>query len=353
MTFVLGFADLQPKNSVLFNLSMPVLRRPSTLASLRESIGSCPRFADHTASLCIPITHPSFAAYWLVKGSLVYPSTDLASSTITLLYLHGGGYVIGQPGDFADPLLYIANALEQARPGTKVSVLMLDYSLAPEAPFPMQLEQVAAAYAWLVREQGVREESVVLTGDSAGGSVCLSLLAHLECPLKTVLEQCAGLKRPGQAVLFSPWVDLKNIGYSYRTNEAHDLIAKRHLDRWASLLFARSEFDLNGPEAARYLNFVVDGATAERDWAAILPARVYVSAGSNEVFVSDIDEFVRRARVAGVEVQYDVGEGRAHDWQLADFLEVGKDWRMGKEPGKAAAGVEAVVRFLRKGMPGA
>src|SRR5690349_24523807 len=83
-----------------------------------------------------------------------------------LLYLHGGGYVIGSPKSHR----HLAAALARA---AGVRALSLDYRLAPEHPFPAGLEDAVAAYRWLL-DQGLAPARIVVAGDSAGGGLTVA-----------------------------------------------------------------------------------------------------------------------------------------------------------------------------------
>ena len=108
-----------------------------------------------------------------------------------LLYLHGGGYVSCSAFGYR-PLV---GALAAAAGAT---VLLPEYRLAPEHPFPAAVDDAVRAYRWLL-EQGGRPEHVTVAGDSSGAGLTLSLLL-------TLAEQ--GEPMPGSAVLMCPLVDL-------------------------------------------------------------------------------------------------------------------------------------------------
>src|SRR5260370_23229625 len=88
-------------------------------------------------------------------------SAPEASSEQVMLYLHGGGYTMGSCSSHG----LLAAALAQV---TGLRLLVLDYRLAPEHPFPAALEDATAAYHWLVTT-GFKPEHMVLAGDSCGG----------------------------------------------------------------------------------------------------------------------------------------------------------------------------------------
>jgi len=109
----------------------------------------------------------------------------------TLLYLHGGGFVLGSAFGYRP----LAGALALAA-GT--GALVPEYRLAPEHPFPAALDDALSAYRWIV-ERGVAPEHVTIAGDSAGAGLALSLLLTLKQ---------RGLALPGATVMLCPAVDL-------------------------------------------------------------------------------------------------------------------------------------------------
>ena len=111
----------------------------------------------------------------------------------TLLYLHGGGHVMGSAFGHK-PLIGALAVAAGAR------ILAPEFRLAPEHPFPADLEDARRAYQWML-EAGTPAEQVVLAGDSAGCGLVMSLLLSLK-------QQ--NLPLPGGALLFCPWVDLNS-----------------------------------------------------------------------------------------------------------------------------------------------
>ncbi len=109
----------------------------------------------------------------------------------TLLYLHGGGYVLGSAFGYR----HLVGALAAAADAT---ALIPDYRLAPEHPFPAALDDALAAYGWLL-DGGTPPGEVTVAGDSSGAGLVLSLLLAL---------RQRGLPLPRNALLLCPLVDL-------------------------------------------------------------------------------------------------------------------------------------------------
>ena len=136
----------------------------------------------------------------------------------SLLYLHGGGFVIGSPLTHLDLTACIALRSE-------ARVWSLDYRLAPERPFPAAPQDVFAAYRALL-DQGVDPSQVVVAGDSAGGTLALGLLVQL---------QQHGLPLPAGGVLISPAPDLSLPGRSWHANAPTDWLTRELASYWIGL----------------------------------------------------------------------------------------------------------------------
>ena len=96
----------------------------------------------------------------------------------TVLLLHGGGYVMGSAFGYR----HLASALAAA---ADTGVVVPDYRLAPEHPFPAALEDALRTYVWML-DSGIPPERIVVAGDSLGGGLGLSLqttLARQNLPL--------------------------------------------------------------------------------------------------------------------------------------------------------------------------
>ncbi len=134
-----------------------------------------------------------------VAGEWIYPRESRPG---VILYLHGGGYVSCS----AKTHRSLTSALARK---TKRKVFSADYRRAPEARFPAALDDVIAAYQFVLANLSVGEP-VAIAGDSAGGGLALALAMH---------ARDAGLTQPSCVVLFSPWTDLEGTGESLKSND--------------------------------------------------------------------------------------------------------------------------------------
>lgn len=202
-----------------------------------------------------------------------------------LLYLHGGGYVIGSPDTHTGLVGELA-----VRAGLRTT--SVDYRLAPEHPFPAAVDDGLAAYRELLYA-GTDPQEIVVAGDSAGGGLTIAtLLAARE----------AGLPQPAAVVVFSPWVDLTLSGASMRTKEDADpIFTEADVRAYADLYVGAG--DRSHPLASPVF----------ADLSALPPLLVQV--GANEVLLDDAVRLAARAGAADVEVTLEIGPGLPHVYQ--------------------------------------
>lgn len=212
-----------------------------------------------------------------------------------LLYLHGGGYVIGSAADYRG----LAGELARA---AGVDLFSVDYRLAPENPFPAATDDALAAYRGLL-ETGVAAEDIIVAGDSAGGGLALALLVAL---------RDAGTPLPAAALLLSPWVDLTLSGESVRSQAGIDPSLTA---RGLAVCAARYVGDDTGNPLASPLF---------ADLRGLPPLIVHV--GEAEILLDDAIRLARAAAVSGVDVTVRIWQGMIHDWALfACALSEGRD----------------------------
>ena len=201
-----------------------------------------------------------------------------------LLFLHGGGYVIGSPASHRH---LVANLSAE----TGLQALLVDYRLAPEDPFPAAVEDAISVYAALLTH-GYEPEQVFVAGDSAGGGLVVSLLLAVAD---------AGLPQPGAGICLSPWTDLTGEADSLSTNASVDpTVSKESLDNFA-------EQYLGAEDAKHPLASPLFG-----DLAGLPPLLIQV--GSVEVLLDDAVNLDERAREAGVSSTLEVWDEMIHVW---------------------------------------
>ena len=149
-------------------------------------------------------TYSKVHAFDRFDGAWILPKDERRQGVI--LYLHGGGYVCGD-------LEYAKGFGSTLAVECGVKVFCAAYRLAPENPWPAQLEDALDAYRYLLGK-GYAPEHIVLCGESAGGGLCYSLCMKLKE---------LNISRPGGIIAISPWTDLTASGESYVQNREVDV----------------------------------------------------------------------------------------------------------------------------------
>ena len=174
------------------------------------------------------------AVEWVIPQAL-----RSRSDATVCLYFHGGGFVMGGPNSHRDMAAYLA---EKAQ----IKLLMVDYRLAPEHPFPAALDDALAVYQALLLTHA--PERLLMAGDSAGGNITLATLQTIRDRAQAAIGQAsdstpvstpvstpdsapvaAHLALPRAFFLLSPWLDLSNRNPSVQGNEKTDVMLNQQL----------------------------------------------------------------------------------------------------------------------------
>ena len=201
-----------------------------------------------------------------------------------ILYLHGGGYIMGSPKS------HIAMA---ARLGKRAgaAVTVIDYRLAPEHPYPAAIDDCVAAYRDLAGR--IDPSLITIAGDSAGGGATLATL----CALRD-----AGDILPGCAYVLSPWTDLTASGDSIRSKADVDPMIDPALINSAAAMYG-GQVPLDDAGVSPLF----------ADLSGLPP--LLIQTGIDEVLLSDSTRLAERARAAGVHVELDLADGMWHVYQ--------------------------------------
>jgi acetyl esterase/lipase len=235
-----------------------------------------------------------------------------ADARRAILYFHGGGYASGSPASVRDLTWRLSEA-------ARSRVLVVDYRLAPEHPFPAAIEDAASAYRHLL-STGFAPASIAFAGDSAGGGLALGSLVKLRDD---------GAPMPAAACVFSPVTDLAITGGTITTNRDADPMVQA---------------DALPQTAAWYLG----SAPATSPYASPLYADLrgfpptLLHAGSTEVLLDDSRRFAENMRSAKVDVELRIWPDMPHVFQgCAAFLP------------EARAAIAEAGRFLEAHLLGA
>ncbi|MEO1038871.1 MAG: alpha/beta hydrolase [Pseudomonadota bacterium] len=207
-----------------------------------------------------------------------------ASRPGALLYLHGGGYIVGSRHSHGPFVSHLAKAW-------RLNAVSPDYRLAPEHPCPAGLEDALGAFRALRAEA---DGPVVLAGDSAGAGLALATSLAL---------REAGEVGPDALVLFSPWADLTMSGASVRERAAADvMLTPAGLSAAAELY--RGDLPADDPRVSPIF----------ADLSGLGP--VFIQTGEDEILLDDTLRLHERFEAAGVEVTTEIWRGVWHDFQM-------------------------------------
>ncbi|MFL6143428.1 MAG: alpha/beta hydrolase [Labedaea sp.] len=199
-----------------------------------------------------------------------------------LLYLHGGGFVLGGTRSHR----HFASALSTA---CGLPVLLVDYRRAPEHPFPAAADDALAGYRWLLA-QGFAAGKIVVLGDSAGGHLAAGLLGDL---------RRKRLPMPAAAVLFSPFLDLEGADLDRRDAARRDPFVPPARARECGLAYA-------GRLALRHRRLdVLRGH--KRGWPPVL-----IQVGDTECLLGDSQRLAEALTDAGVHCELQIWPGQVH-----------------------------------------
>jgi len=253
------------------------LPQPETVEGKRNQYNKAERVFQTPADTRVEAVQAgTVPAEWLVPAGA---RTDAA-----VLYLHGGGYVIGSPKSHRHLAAAVAGA-------AGVSALLPDYALAPEHPFPAAVDDAIAAYVWLLR-RGIPPGRIVVAGDSAGGGLTVAMLLAL---------RDRGRPLPAAGVCISPWVDLTCSAASYSTCAARDPIVTR--DGVSQMARAYLETtDAKNPMAS----------PLHADLRGLPPLLIHV--GSDEVLLDDSIQLAAHAKAGGVDATLEEWPEMIHVW---------------------------------------
>jgi len=266
----------------------PVAPAGATIEDMRKGLDAGFGAGTLAADIrCEKVDVDGVPAEWVSAGN--------SSASRAVLYLHGGGYVLGSIQSHRELCSRVARA-------AAARVLLIDYRLGPENPFPAAVEDAVKAYRWLVKQ--VPASSIAVAGDSAGGGLTAATLISLR-------DQ--GVALPAAGVMLSPWTDLAGTGDSMKSRASLDPMVSGNAV---------------GPMAAAYLG----GADAKNPLASPLYADLHglppllIQVGTSETLFDDSTRFDARARSAGVDVTFEAWNEMVHVFQaFAGMLPEGQE----------------------------
>ena len=227
---------------------------------------------------CDPVDAGGVPAEWIATPGVV--------AERVICYLHGGGYVLGSINTHREMVSRLSRA-------AGARVLILDYRLAPENPFPAAVDDSLAAYRWLL-SVGVDPARLVIAGESAGGGLTVATLVAL---------RDAGDPLPRAGICLSPWVDLECLGESMVTKAEIDPVATRD----GTLMLAKAYLGNTDPRTPL-------ASPLYADLTGLPPLLIQV--GTAECLFDDAARLADRARAAGVDVILEPWDDMIHMWHM-------------------------------------
>jgi acetyl esterase/lipase len=214
------------------------------------------------------------------------PPTSGTGPRPAVLWMHGGGHVIGSPMQDDGVCRHLARELGAV-------VAAVDYRLAPEHPFPVALHDCHDALVWLAERPEVDEARVAIGGASAGGGLAAAL---------ALLARDRGVVRPTFQLLSYPMLDDRTVLRTDVDETSFRLWNNRaNLFGWQSYLGAEPGGDGVDPLAAP--------ARCE-DMSGLPPA--WIGVGDLDLFLDEDLAYAARLREAGVPCTVDIVEGAFH-----------------------------------------
>lgn len=203
-----------------------------------------------------------------------------------IIFIHGGGFVVGDPSSYhmvQAPIAYSAG----------LKLYSINYRLAPEYPFPMGMNDCLDVYREMLKK--FHHKDIVFCGDSAGGNMVLSTI---------LAAKNEGLPMPKSLALLSPWADLNEVGDSYYTLKGKDPI----LDYEKNLKIPAMEYS----KGNSLINPLISPLYS--DYFPSFPKTLIIT-GTRDLFLSNCVRLYQKMKKAKVDVRIDVWEGMWHVFQ--------------------------------------
>ncbi|PKP27959.1 MAG: alpha/beta hydrolase [Bacteroidetes bacterium HGW-Bacteroidetes-22] len=227
------------------------------------------------------LTIESINAEWIIPENAI--------KNKVLLYIHGGGFI---SGSCLTHRMHVAKfAL-----GCQLEVLVFDYRLAPEHPFPAPLDDCITVYQWLL-SLGYQPHDIIVGGESAGATLTLSLLLALKK---------MSIMLPKAAFSISPVTDLRCLAGSFDYNAKNDVAPMGSWITWTRLYISDNDpaDPLLSPQFGNY--------------EGIPP--LYICVGSHEIHLDDCLSVAKVAKQYGVDVTLRVWKNMIHAFPLLSPL---------------------------------
>jgi epsilon-lactone hydrolase len=270
-------ARLAAFNFVCRYLTKPLIGRSHSPRLARLAFATLARAVFANPPLTLVTDDPDCTGVWV--------SCQHRNAHSVLLYLHGGGYIVGHPQTHAAMLATLSRA-------TGRRVFIPQYRRAPDHPAPAQFDDALAAWNMLI-SRGYRADNIIIGGDSAGGGSALALLSYL----------CRTNQQPAAGFMLSPWTDMTLSGASLQSNADSDvLFPPRRIAELRGMVLGNLD-----PQDARISPLFGDFPNCPP---------VFLQASDTEILRDDTLRMVDRLRSFAALVTLDLWPATPHVWPL-------------------------------------
>jgi acetyl esterase len=272
-----------------------------------------------------PIRKPDVDEKWLtvpadvgdVKIRIVKP-VGAVSMLPTVLYMHGGGWILGNAGTH-DRLV------RELAVGVNAAIVFVEYTRSPEARYPVALEQGYAVARWIIKNgprEGLDPQRLAVAGDSVGGNLAIAL---------TILAKQRGDVSFVQQSVYYPVTDAgQNTGSYKEFADGPFLTAKNMAWFWDAYL----------PDAKKRQEITASPLRASLEDLADLPP-AFVIVDENDVLRDEGEAYARRLIEAGVPTTVVRYDAILHDFMMLNPV---------RETQATTAAVEQAIAVLRKAL---
>lgn len=294
------------QSDIASNINYPRLHPPSTFSRVLGKVSETTtgKFeANQYGEICSTLKTGK-KIYWIHKERYIKRDDPV------MLYIHGGALVFQCEPFYIEFLLYTLYHLKRRVSRVKLSIAIIDYSLLPDAKFPLPLEECLEGYFDLTVVQGFQK--VLIAGNSAGGLLSVTTATALKKKISLVSNYFLSPIVPSGLILLSPWLG------SLPTNSVKkfkycDHVTFRLVEFWGNV-YAKNEIDLF---RSPWINPCL-GSTGF--WDGSMPAdTTFVMYGSRELGVDHIETWIKSAHIPDENVYKD--EGNNHEGFINDLLD--------------------------------
>lgn len=273
-------ASVQSKAILLALRTSKLFSEPITLDNIhhkREAVAKLAKFAIVNKDVKIKTyKNKSFKGEWITVPE--------SRSNKVLLYFHGGGFIFNFTPHHRDYISRLAKA-------GQIKAFSLDYSLAPEHPYPVALNEALQAYKWLL--QTYQPSDIAIMGDSAGGAMALSILQMIKRDKLPI---------PACAIAIAPPTDATLESFKKYAKPNDYIIKDDNLEFFIDLYFGKTPH--NDPIASPFFG----------DYHGLPPLQLHID--KSEMLYGDAVAVVKKAKAAGVDAELYEEKDLWHVWHI-------------------------------------